>query len=149
MQRHVGGTLVADRGGQGLQLHQRQPRPATPTQRLPSGRSSAAQPIQTRQTLHGLLRQPAFGGVAANDDRRSFTRRPWLRFQPIDVRSLQLLMRLGVRDGVVVDLHRVPALPEQVVLHGRDERLLPFAITVGELGREGNALRGMQVAGIT
>jgi hypothetical protein len=32
--------------------------------------------------------------------------------------------------GVVVDLEGVAALPEQVVLDGRDERTLPFAIAL-------------------
>ena len=46
---------------------------------------------------------------------------------------------------MVVDLHRVAALPEQIVLDGSHERALPFAVTLSELGCERNALRRVKV----
>ena len=46
---------------------------------------------------------------------------------------------------MVVDLHRVAALPEHVVLDGGHECVLTFAVTLSQLGRESNALRRVEM----
>ena len=46
---------------------------------------------------------------------------------------------------MVVDLERVAALPEEVLLHGPDQCVLTLAVTLSQLGGERNALSRVQM----